>query len=93
MPITKTEFHTAVEQGVEDLMHRIHGFLAADKNAAYSESELRERVGIRRDVATQAAFKEAVRSLEGLDAIRWGTVDDADYYIFNSELDPQPRRR
>jgi len=90
MPITKTEFHTAVEREVEELMDRIHAFLAADKDAAYSERELQDQLGIRNDRATKTAFKEALRSLEGLEAIHWGIVADTDYYIYNEELATPP---
>ena len=92
MPITKTEFHSAVEREVAELMDRIHQFLSADKDAAYSEGELKDRLGVRNDRATQAAFKEALRSLEGLEAVHWGIVADADYYIYHGELNSSPAR-
>ncbi len=93
MPITKTEFHTAVEQGVEDLMLRIHAFLSADKNLAYSERELKDRLGIADDRATQTAFTEALRALEGLEAVHWGIVGESDYYVYHHDLTTRPQRR
>jgi len=93
MPITKTEFHTAVEQGVEKVMNRIHAFLAADKDRAYSERELKDQLGFGNDRATQAMFREALRSLEGLEAIRWGIVAGGDYYIYHRELAPPSSAR
>ena len=89
MPITKTEFHTAVEREVEELMDRIHHFLVVEKDIAYSEQELREELGAGGDRATQLAFREALRSLEGLGAVRWGIVKGIDYYIYSEEL-PTP---
>jgi hypothetical protein len=93
MPISKVEFHTAVEKGVVDLMDRVHAFLATDRDEAYSERELVERLGLRTDRETQAALREALRSLEGLEAIRWGIVGDADYYIFNRDFPSAAPRR
>ncbi len=93
MPITKAEFHTAVEQEVEELMDSIHRFLAAQKDTAYSERELSEKLSLGNDRGIQFAFKEALRSLEGLGAIRWGIVKGTDYYIYHEELPaPSPGR-
>ncbi len=86
MPITKTEFHSAVEKRVDDLMHGVHAFLAAHRDQAYSETELRDGVGLSNDAASTAAFKEALRALDGLEAVRWGIVDGQDYYIYHQDL-------
>jgi hypothetical protein len=93
MPITKIEFHTAVEQGVEDLMNRIREFLAAERESAYSEGELKAKLSIGNDRGTQVFFLEALRALEGLEAIRWGIVEGDDYYIYNQELAPASSAR
>jgi hypothetical protein len=87
MPITKTQFYTAVEQRVRDLMQEIHALLSQNKELAYSEDELLGALHLPQDAETQAAFREAVRALAGLEAVRWGLVRDQEYYIYNQDLE------
>ena len=86
MPITKTEFHVAVEQRIKELMGRTHGFLSTHRDLAYSEAELREALGVPADPGSQAAFREALRALDGLEAARWGIVGGEEYYIYHQDL-------
>ena len=86
MPITKTEFHIAVEQRTRQLMGQTHAFLSSHRDMAYSDAELREALGVPTDPASQAAFREALRALDGLDAARWGIVAGEEYYIFHQDL-------
>jgi hypothetical protein len=86
MPITKTEFHTAVEERIRELMRRTHSFLGAHKDLAYSEAELRDTLGVPADPGSQAALREALRALDGLEAARWGIVGGEEYYIYHQDL-------
>jgi hypothetical protein len=86
MPITKTEFHIAVEQRIRELMRRTHGFLSARKDLAYTEAELRDALGVPADPGSEAAFREALKALDGLEAARWGIVGGEEYYIYHQDL-------
>jgi len=86
MPITKTEFHVAVEQRIRELMRRTHSFLSAHRDLAYSEAELGEALGVPTDPGSQAAFREALRALDGLETARWGIVGGEEYYIYHRDL-------
>jgi hypothetical protein len=87
MPITKTQFYTAVEDRVRDLMEQVHSLLSRDKDLAYSESELINALEIPDDQDARAALTEALRALDGLGAVRWGIVRGEEYYIYNQELE------
>ena len=86
MPITKVEFHTAVEERVKELMREMQAFLSENKELAYSEKELVAALGLSSDVDSQTAFREALRALDGLEALRWGFIDGEEYYIYNQDL-------
>ena len=87
MPITKTQFYSAVEERVRKLMRRLHAYLSENKDLAYSEDELRNALGIADDDAeSRAVFREALRALDGLEGARWGLVSGQEYYIYNQDL-------
>ena len=84
--MTKTEFHVAVEQRIRELMRRTHAFLSAHRDLACSEAELGEALGVPTDPGSQAAFREALRALDGLEAARWGIAGGEEYYIYHQVL-------
>ena len=86
MPITKTQFYVSVEERVKELVRQIHAFLSKNKELAYSEAELLEALRIPSDPDSRAAFREALRSLDGLEAARWGLIHGEEYYIYNQDL-------
>ena len=87
MPITKTEFYTAVEERVKELMRQIHAFLAKNKEQAYSEAERFQALRVPSDADSDLAFREALRALDGIEAVQWGIIKGEDYYIYNQDVE------
>jgi hypothetical protein len=87
VPITKTQFYTAVEERVRDLMLQAHALLSQDTEVAYSEDELVAALGLPPDPDARAALRDALRALDGLGSLRWGLVGGREYYIYNGDLE------
>ena len=87
MPITKTEFYTAVEERVKEFMRQIHAFLDENREQADSEAELVKALRVPADAESQLAFREALRALDGIEAVQWGIIKGEDYYIYNQDVE------
>ena len=88
MPLTKRQFQLGIDQEIENWMRQIYGFLAEDREHAYSGEELFKKVvGERWHSALQAKLDQALTVLVGIGTVELREVVGIPYYKFYHEAD------
>ena len=84
MPITRRQFDLGISDAVEDCMGRVHEFLAARRNQAFSRDEIFEAVS---GEASLRVFNDALDRLAEIRAIDVRYLKGRPYYAYLEDLD------
>lgn len=86
MPISRKQFELGINDAIEQRMHDIQSLLAEQKNAAFSEPDLRKHFGVGDSGRAAAHIHHALQKLTDFGAIETRYIGHEAYYAYKTEL-------